>query len=148
MADALRGASVRDEEVIIERPDGSRLRVRVNIGPLRDPNGQIVGTDLTQVEAAARLAAIVTTANDAIISKTLDGVITSWNRAAVRMFGWTEAEAVWTSLSSLIPLPVRCWATGVVFSRWSPTCSQTRSSSQERAGAWRCDSRATAPVPG
>jgi len=71
MAEALRGGSVHDEEVIIERPDGSRLPVRVNIGPLRDPEGHIVGainvfqdiSDTKQIEAAARLAAEAQAAN-------------------------------------------------------------------------------------
>jgi PAS domain S-box-containing protein len=43
MAQSLRDGTTHDEEVVIERPEGSRVTVRVNIGPLRDPDGHIVG---------------------------------------------------------------------------------------------------------
>ncbi len=56
-----------------------------------------------QDELAHHLAAIVESSDDAIVSKTLDGVIKSWNPGAQRIFGWSANEAIGKSLTLIIP---------------------------------------------
>jgi PAS domain-containing protein len=61
-------------------------------------------TDLTRAEEIRlRYAAIVESSDDAIIAKTLEGVISAWNAAAERMFGYREHEALGQPITMIIP---------------------------------------------
>jgi PAS domain S-box-containing protein len=80
--------------------------------PIRDERGEIAGgvnllIDVTDRQQAADarelLAAIVQSSDDAIVSKTLEGIITSWNKGAERIFGYTAEEAIGHSITMIIP---------------------------------------------
>jgi PAS domain S-box-containing protein len=62
-----------------------------------------VAADDAAVLAAARLAAIIESCDDAIVGKTLDGIVTSWNGGAERLFGHTAAEAIGRSILLIVP---------------------------------------------
>jgi PAS domain S-box-containing protein len=119
MAVALKeGRTVRDVEIVVERPDGVRRHILPFPSPIFE-GGKVVGainmlvdiSDRRQSDEAqkaadiaqAKLAAIIESSDDAIVSKTLDGIITSWNGSAERMFGYTAAEAVGKSILLIIP---------------------------------------------
>jgi PAS domain S-box-containing protein len=118
MAVALRtGEPQHDRDVIVERPDGSRIVARVDIEPLRAADGRVEGainclqdmTDRMTAELSAyRLAAIVDSSEDAILSQDLDGIVTSWNRGAERLMGYPAEEAVGMPVTTFVPADRQC----------------------------------------
>jgi PAS domain S-box-containing protein len=98
------------------RANGSSITVSTRWVAERDAHGNITSvlesnrdiSDTKQAqEAQNRLAAIVESSDDAIVSKNLDGIITSWNAGAHRIFEWSAEEAVGKSITIIIPPELR-----------------------------------------
>lgn len=98
-------------EITAIRRDGSRFEQGLTLSLLADGSVMCIGRDITAVRAAQRehalLAAVVEHTEDAIISHTPEGIITSWNRGAERLYGYGEAEALGRSIVTLMPMDQR-----------------------------------------
>ena len=106
------GAESWQHEYRFRRADGSYADILERAFIARDETGKarrVIGAmeDVTARKAAerasTRLAAIVAASDDAIVAKTLEGVVTGWNPAAERVFGYSEAEMMGQSIFVLIP---------------------------------------------
>ena len=110
---------IRGMEAIAERPDGTRVPFIPYPSPLFDASGALIGavntlvdiTDRHEAEQRLResearyrgIAAIVESSEDAVVTKDLNGIITTWNHGAMRLFGYTAEEVIGKPITILIP---------------------------------------------
>jgi PAS domain S-box-containing protein len=109
------GERVEHYETVRVRKDGKTISVSLTVSPIFNDDGEMIGVssiarDITERKRAneqlqtqtSLLASIVNSSDDAIIAKTLDGTITSWNRAAEQIYGYAEHEILGKPISILL----------------------------------------------
>jgi PAS domain S-box-containing protein len=106
------GQAVTHFETVRKRKDGRHIPISLTVSPVYDDEGVVIGAskiarDISDRKhadlVARRLAAVVESSDDAIVSKDLNGIIMSWNPAAERMFGYAASEAIGQSIRMIIP---------------------------------------------
>lgn len=110
------GERIEHYETVRMKKSGERFPISVTISPIRDESGTIIaaskiardiGDRKRYDESRFRLAAIIESADDAIVSKDLNGIVRTWNQGAVRMFGYSAEEMIGTPIVRLFPEELR-----------------------------------------
>jgi len=107
-----RGERVDHFETTRVTKDGCRIRMSLTLSPVRDATGVVIAASETSrnieaqkraERASAQLAAIVASSEDAIVSKSIDGIIQTWNAGAQRIFGYSPEEIIGKPITTIIP---------------------------------------------
>jgi PAS domain S-box-containing protein len=112
LAKLARGERIEHFKTVRIAKDGHLVYVSLTISPVRGEGGEIIGAskvgrditeEIKQEELRSRLAAIVESTDDAIVSKDLDGIVQTWNKGAERIFGYTAEEMIGQPVHKLLP---------------------------------------------
>jgi PAS domain S-box-containing protein len=97
-------------ELYALRKDGTEFPVEISLSPLETEEGALVSSSIRDIterkkseEVREQLAAIVDSSDDAIIGKTLEGIVVSWNKGAERLYGYPASEIIGQPISILLP---------------------------------------------
>jgi diguanylate cyclase (GGDEF)-like protein/PAS domain S-box-containing protein len=97
-------------ELYGRRKDGTEFPIEISLSPLETEDGTLVSSAIRDIserkrseDEASYFRAVIESSQDAIISNDLDGVITSWNAGAERLYGYSASEAMGKSISVLVP---------------------------------------------
>jgi PAS domain S-box-containing protein len=161
------GEGVEHYETVRRAKDGRPVDISLTVSPIKGTDGAVIGAskiarDVTRTKLLERdvrhFAAIVASSEDAIISKTLDGTVVTWNAAAEKLFGYTASEIVGRSgLAGAFPRDPRDDGCHRHFRRLRPGCSgETSSQSSECADrgprhashGWLCTHRSSQEFTG
>ena len=110
------GEFIADYDSVRLRKDGSKIDIAFSGSPIKKEDGTVIGVSVVERDITMRkkeeekmrqIKLIVEDSHDAIIGKTLDGIITSWNRGATTMFGYAPEEVIGKSMVNLFPAELK-----------------------------------------
>jgi PAS domain S-box-containing protein len=104
-----RGERIEHYETVRQTKDGRIIDISLTVSPIRNAQGEVVGASKIARDVSDRkrleslMSAVIDSSDDAIVTKDLNGIITSWNGAAEKMFGYSASVVIGQSIRLIIP---------------------------------------------